>query len=270
MLGKDKTVEWWVFPAVILVGAFFGLLFEVLVSPINALGLRLGSMQLIYVAMMVLGFDLFLGIGSYMRLLIFGFLIGGAALAVGSYFATGGETIARTSSLSKFSILFLVVILLILSLTGILGKGWTSSPILPRATSKWRWGGALILLTGFLIYRVSQAVLRSIGVPNELRSFVIGTVEVHHLITGLMLLTFLIPLSHHPLLKNTRGSVLRFLLAVALGLIADQVSYLAVPQVSDETYFSTVSIAGGILATTCGMLWFLLRQRGNTHAGRPK
>ena len=259
MVQLNQLIKWWILPLTVLAGAMFFLSLEAFASPIHIFGFRLGSLHLVYTVILIYSLDLFLGIGSYSRFLTLGILVGGSTQAIGSYLSTGGETISSNTLFPPLLILFISGIVAILSLIGAIGKGWTKLPVWPIASVPWRWAGAIIILLIFIIFRISQVFLRALEVANELRSLIVGTVELHHLISGMMLLIFLIPLSHSLLIKIGNSSICRFILIVALGFLADQASYLALSEINDETYFSSTSFIGGMLATIGSMAWLLFR-----------
>lgn len=94
-------------------------------------------------------------------------------------------------------------------------------------------------------YRISQVVLRELGTPNEERSLMLGDAEIHHLLTGWLLLILGVSA-----FRRLRGSRLDWVAAAimgcAVGSILDEVIFLARLPVTDASYFHPASIIGAI------------------------
>ena len=100
------------------------------------------------------------------------------------------------------------------------------------------------------------------GVSNESRSLFVYGVEIHHLIIGLILSLFFLPLCFAGPKKTKNSSFKRFLVLFITGLIADQVTYFFIPELTDRAYFGGFSFFGGLVATVLGVLWYVARKGG--------
>jgi hypothetical protein len=106
-----------------------------------------------------------------------------------------------------------------------------------------------VVALSFVGFRASQEYLRASGVPNEERSFVLYGHELHHASTGtVMLLTGVGLLAVRGVDRRIRllGTAL---LAVGLGFVADQYTYMFFATLDDAAYFTLASYLGGALAT---------------------
>ena len=154
----------------------------------------------------------------------------------------------------------LVVMLAATSLAGLCGARIRAAT---RAPTRWH---ALLAGAGvvgaIVVFRVSNVMLRDL--PNEDRSLFIAGCEVHHAVTGALLVALLGMLLATRCLPNALPVALAC--GVASGFVLDQTTYLMLRNVSDEAYFGAASLAGACAAAIVYViaLVYLWRSRRGT------
>jgi hypothetical protein len=122
--------------------------------------------------------------------------------------------------------------------------------------------GAAVALS-FVGYRASQLYLKAQGVPNDDRSLVVASYEVHHVSTGSVLLVLAAVALTSPRLRRRWHRVAALAAAVGCGFVADEVPYVFYPTMTDDLYFGTVSTVGAALLTLAllGAIAYHARER---------
>jgi hypothetical protein len=111
---------------------------------------------------------------------------------------------------------------------------------------------ALPILT-IIILRVTFLITKEI--PNEERSIIVHGVEIHHAVTGTILMLLMNIAATR--MRQPPGIMFNALLGIIAGLVLDQVMYLPLIEVTDSAYNGIMSwigaIAGVILFACAGI-----------------
>jgi hypothetical protein len=106
-------------------------------------------------------------------------------------------------------------------------------------------------------YRVSDALFRQNGVPNEERSLFIAGHEIHHFWPGLVIASLALCIARfagtHLWLKVVQ--------AIGIAMMTDELVYLTLTPATDTDYPAMLSLSGCIAITTLVTPWFVPRRR---------
>lgn len=116
-------------------------------------------------------------------------------------------------------------------------------------------------------YRVPLTLLRISAVSNDSRSLFVAGFEIHHVNAGVLMVW----LASSLLLVTVRQSRSRFVaylvLTIGLGTVVDQISYSALAELTDATYFGRQSLYGAVALYLGLAVTLLLPQRmGGIHS----
>lgn len=103
------------------------------------------------------------------------------------------------------------------------------------------------------IFRILNIIFRD--VPNEERSFMIGGIEIHHFVTGLLFMGLSFAVLYNFKRSKAVTTVFSGVLVICLAMIADQISYILIFPLSDDAFFSLFSLLGAIIS----MSWLIFR-----------
>lgn len=110
-------------------------------------------------------------------------------------------------------------------------------------------------------FRISNFFLSSL--ENEERSFFLFGIEIHHIITGVVLLLFFYFLEYKRVFPLSNFTA--YILIILYGIIFDQASYMILRKVTDEAYLGVFSLIGAVLFVTIFSVYNLLlnKYKGN-------
>lgn len=95
------------------------------------------------------------------------------------------------------------------------------------------------------VYRLTNICMLAKDVPNEGRSLTMFGYEIHHICHGLIITTFITILKWMDVKLNSWVRIFFYGLAgIGLGSISDQIVYYAMNPLTDEAYFSNLSLYG--------------------------
>lgn len=100
--------------------------------------------------------------------------------------------------------------------------------------------------TVYLFFRISQQIMLTMNVPNEERSLILGGIEIHHFISGYILIMILMLFQR--IRENKWGNLFYLLiLFFGMGNVIDQITYINYLDLSDLNYFSSLSFVGPVV-----------------------
>ena len=167
-----------------------------------------------------------------------GLIVGASLAIVAGYFLNQGE-FSGTFSQAPFFVL-----------AGISGSFLLLPSLLnPKNhkipySSSWAIIYSMSALFIVIFFRLSNILLRN--VPNEERSLMIAGIEVHHIISGLLLLSIATCMV---LNFPSKSRIVFIFSALGLAMIGDQISYFMIYPLTDAAFFTPFSFMGAILAT---------------------
>jgi hypothetical protein len=109
----------------------------------------------------------------------------------------------------------------------------------------WRFIWSVIVLLSIASFRIYNVLYRD--VPNEERSFMIGETEVHHFVTGLLIIGLMQILIYKLRLSKVILMIFITILIIGQSFVADQLTYIIMFPLNDEMYFTWFSLLGAVL-----------------------
>jgi hypothetical protein len=173
------------------------------------------------------------------------FIIVGASLAsVLGYFLNRGEFIGSFSQAPAFILSGIGgSVLLIPSI-------WHRNLKIRKFSLTWATLYSLFIVSILLFFRLYNVFMRDI--PNEERSLMIAGIEIHHIISGLFILSFsTILILNFP----SKSRVVLIFYCLGLAMIGDQITYFLMYPLTDAAFFTPFSLIGAIFATC----WLILK-----------
>jgi len=98
----------------------------------------------------------------------------------------------------------------------------------------------------YLLFRIIQQILLSMETPNEERSLIIGGLEIHHFVTGYVIVYIGIILKEI-IDRKYYNFFVDLLILLGIGNIIDQIGYIHFISLNDDNYFSVFSFVSPII-----------------------
>ena len=219
---------------------------------INFEGIRIRPIHIIIWLIWLTGVESLFLINSKSKNSLINISTGASLGVIIGYMLSGGSFLAPRSILPYILLAGLCLALLYLIKYG---NNSVDSQVVKKATkfSFTYWPVLAVLIV--LVMRLGN--ISTMNIPNEDRSLMISGIEVHHFISGMFIVMLSQIALYHIQFKNGKKYFIAFLnfLVIGLAMIADQLTYIVLYPLTDDAYFTMLSLVGPFIGTS----WIVTR-----------